>query len=38
MYKQTLLTALTVEDIWELVIDNPSTIGPDAPSPSCWRK
>ena len=31
MYKQTLLNALTVEDIWELVVDNPSTIGPDAP-------
>ena len=30
MYKQTLLNALTVEDIWELVVDNPSTIGPDA--------
>jgi len=30
MYKQTLLNALTVEGIWELVVDSPGTIGPDA--------
>ncbi len=31
MEKRNLLNALTVADVWELVIDEPSTIGPDAP-------
>ena len=31
MDKRTLLNALTVEDVWELVVDKPSTIGLDAP-------
>ena len=30
MDKQTLLNAMTVDDVWELVVDNPSTIRPDA--------
>jgi Mg/Co/Ni transporter MgtE len=31
MDKRSLLNSLTVEDIWELVVDNPSTIGLDIP-------
>ena len=33
MDKRPLLNALTVENIWELVVDNPTTIGPDASLP-----
>ena len=31
MEKRNLLNALTVSDVWELVVENPSAIGPDAP-------
>lgn len=31
MDKHILLNALTVSDVWGLVVKNPSTIGPDAP-------
>lgn len=31
MEKRSLLNALSVADVWELVVDKPSTIGPDAP-------
>jgi CBS domain-containing protein len=30
MDKHILLNALTVSDVWELVVDSPSTIGPHA--------
>ena len=33
MDKRPLLNALTVENIWELVVDNPTTIRPDASLP-----
>jgi len=33
MDKRSLLNALTVENIWELVVDNPTSIGPDASLP-----
>lgn len=31
MEKRALLNALTVKDVWELVVKNPSTVAPDAP-------
>jgi len=31
MEKRNLLNALTVSDVWELVVENPSAIGTDAP-------
>lgn len=31
MEKRSLLNALTVADVWELVVEKPSTIGPEAP-------
>lgn len=33
MDKRTLLNALTVENIWDLVVEHPTTIGPDASLP-----
>lgn len=39
MDKKAFLGALAVEDVWELVVDNPSTIRPDASLPELlWRK